>query len=62
REGPGSISILAPPGTYTVDLEVDGQATTRTLEVVKDPHSEGTLADIEAQDAMLRELRADLER
>ncbi|HSR43522.1 MAG TPA: hypothetical protein VLL48_15145, partial [Longimicrobiales bacterium] len=62
REGPGSIAILAPPGTYTVELEVDGQATTRSLEVVKDPHSEGTLADIEAQDAMLRELRADLER
>jgi len=55
-------SILAPPGTYTVELEVDGETMTRPLEVIKDPHSEGSMADIEAQDAMLRELKASLER
>lgn len=50
-------SILEPPGTYTVKLTVDGQELSQKLEVRKDPHSEGTEADIEAQVTTLRELR-----
>jgi len=62
RPGGGGLAILAPPGRYTVELAVDGELHTRELELRKDPNSEGSLADIEAQTTMLRELRADLER
>ena len=60
-EGAERMSILAPPGTYTVQLSVGGRQLRQTLEVRKDPHSGGTEADIEAQTAMLFELRRDLE-
>jgi photosystem II stability/assembly factor-like uncharacterized protein len=56
------ISILAPPGTYTVKLVVDGQEQTQDLVVEKDPNSPGSLIDIEAQTKMLFELKEDLER
>ncbi|UCC74655.1 MAG: sialidase [Gemmatimonadota bacterium] len=56
----GRIRVLAPPGTYTVTLEVDGREYTRQLDVIKDPNSEGTEADIRAQTAMLMELRDDM--
>ena len=58
--GAGRLSILAPPGTYTVKLSVGGKEQTRPLVVRKDPHSGGTEADIEAQMRMLFELRGDL--
>ena len=57
----GRISILAPPGEYTVALQVGDAEHTAPLEVRKDPKSEGTLEDIAAQTALLRLLRADLE-
>lgn len=60
--GVGRISILMPPGTYTVRLTVDGAPHTRPLKVLKDPHSGGTEADIAQQVAMLRAIRADLVR
>ena len=60
--GVGRISILMPPGRYTVKLNVDGTEHTQQLTVLKDPHSAGTEADIAAQIAMLRGLKADLER
>ena len=60
-EGAERLSILAPPGTYTVQLSVGGRQLRQTLEVRKDPHSAGTEADIQAQTAMLFELRRDLE-
>jgi photosystem II stability/assembly factor-like uncharacterized protein len=60
--GVGRISILMPPGTYTVRLTVDGESHTRPLSVLKDPHSGGTEADIAQQVAMLRAIRADLVR
>ncbi|MGH7475051.1 MAG: VPS10 domain-containing protein [Longimicrobiales bacterium] len=56
----GRFQMLEPPGTYTVALELNGRTHTRTLEVRKDPNSEGTLADIAAQTAMLRELYDDM--
>ena len=59
--GAGRLSILAPPGTYTVQLSVGGRQLTQTLEVRKDPHSAGTEADIQAQMTMLLELRRELE-
>jgi hypothetical protein len=60
--GAGRISILMPPGTYTVKLSVDGAEQSRPLTVLKDPHSAGTEAGIAEQVAMLKSLKADLER
>jgi len=64
RPAPGAprLSILLPPGQYTVKLTVDGEELTETLQVRKDPHSAGTEADIAAQVTMLSALRADLEK
>lgn len=59
RQVRGGIRLLQPPGTYTVTLEVAGQTYTQQLVVLKDPHSEGTLADIQAQLAMAGQLRED---
>jgi hypothetical protein len=56
------MSILKPPVTYTVTLDVAGQTATRQLEVRKDPSSTGSIADIRAQTALLEELRAEQER
>lgn len=60
RRAGDRITILEPPGTYAVVLEVGGQEYRQPLEVLKDPHSEGSLSDIQAQAAMLRELQDDL--
>lgn len=62
RTAPGvnRMSILLPPATYKVKLSVGGQEYSQPLIVLKDPNSEGTEADIEAQMAMLTELRKDL--
>lgn len=56
----GRITRLAPPGTYTVVLDVAGQEYKQQLVVHKDPHSEGTEADIAAQTAMVRSLQEDM--
>lgn len=62
RPGGGArLSILAPPGTYTVRLDAGGKPLTRKLEVRKDPNSGGTDADIQQQMKMLFELRRDLD-
>ena len=60
----GRMSILMPPGTYTVKLAVAGvdvAQASQPLVVRKDPYSEGTEADIQSQMAMLMDLRKDLE-
>jgi len=62
RSGGQNLSMLVPPGTYTVTLEVDGQSPSQQeLRVLKDPNSEGTEANIRAQTAMFSELRDDYE-
>jgi photosystem II stability/assembly factor-like uncharacterized protein len=57
----GSLVILSPPGSYTVELAVGDQKFTRPLIVKKDPHSAGSEADIQAQVTMLFDLRKELE-
>jgi hypothetical protein len=57
----GRMSVLVPPGNYTVKLSVDGQELSQPLTIKKDPNSGGSEADIQAQAAMLAELRKDLE-
>jgi hypothetical protein len=59
--GGGRMTILEPPGTYTVKLSVGGRDYTQQLTVRKDPHSAGTEADIAAQQRMLLDLRRDLD-
>ncbi|WP_419164304.1 sialidase [Candidatus Palauibacter sp.] len=64
RSAPGGqrISILMPPGRYTVRLTVDGASHAQPLTVLKDPHSAGTEADIAEQVAFIREVREDVVR
>jgi hypothetical protein len=55
------MSILMPPGSYTVKLSVAGQDLAQPLILKKDPNSGGTEADISQQTTMMLELRKDLE-
>ena len=57
----GRISLLAPPGAYTVKLAVDGRELTQPLTGLKDPHSAGSEAEIQQQMTMLNELRREME-
>jgi hypothetical protein len=58
----GRMTILVPPGTYTVKLSVDGQdAGSQSLAVLKDPNTGASEADIQKQTTMLLDLRRDLE-
>jgi len=58
----GQLAILAPPGSYRVKLSVGGRELTQPLTVIKDPHSGGTEADIQAQMTTLFELGRDMDR
>ena len=62
RPAPGArrVSILQPPGRYTVRLNAAGETREQPLTVIKDPHSAGSEADIAAQVAFLREVRDDV--
>jgi photosystem II stability/assembly factor-like uncharacterized protein len=62
RPAPGAarISILMPPGEYTVRLTVNGESQDQNLTVLKDPNTAGTRADIAAQARFLREVRDDV--
>jgi hypothetical protein len=63
RTAPGAarMSVLLPPGTYTVKLLFGGQELSQPLVIRKDPNSQGTEAEINAQMSMLFELRKDME-
>ncbi|MEE8133768.1 MAG: hypothetical protein V3T56_01855, partial [Gemmatimonadales bacterium] len=61
RSGGDGISVLMPPGRYMVTLAVDGREYTQPLDVLKDPNSEGTEADIAVQIAKVNEIRDDYE-
>jgi hypothetical protein len=54
------ISFLAPPGVYTVKLEVDGETSTQPIQVLKDPNSNGTEADVASQSKVLLEIHDNL--
>ena len=51
RPAPGNraLSLLEPPGDYKIEMTAGTTHGTQTLSVLKDPHSTGTLADIQAQ-------------
>ncbi|HET7259032.1 MAG TPA: hypothetical protein VFI75_04885 [Candidatus Acidoferrum sp.] len=56
----GRISLLVPPGTYTVTLTVGEQKFSQKLNVLKDPHSTGTEGDIHTQMGFLTGLRDEM--
>jgi photosystem II stability/assembly factor-like uncharacterized protein len=60
--GQGRMSILAPPGTYTVKLKVGDEEQSQALEVRKDPNSSGTLADIDKQTELLLAVRENINK
>ncbi len=51
---------IVAPGKYTVKLTVDGQTTTQTLEVMKDPRQRGSDADIETSVKLQRRILDDV--
>jgi photosystem II stability/assembly factor-like uncharacterized protein/uncharacterized protein YukE len=55
------ITLLMPPGSYTVKLSAGGNELSQPLVVLKDPSSSGTEADIQSQFEMLTDVRKDLE-
>ncbi len=61
-QGAARLSVLLPPGNYTVKLSVGMVEASQPLVVRKDPNSSGTEADIETQTAMLLDLRSDVEK
>lgn len=62
RTAPGvsRISVLMPPGQYTVTLTVNGETYRQPLEVRKDPNAAGTVAEIAEQVRLLNTMRDDL--
>ena len=48
------------PGIYTVNLKVGGETFTQELEILKDPRSDGTLANIQEMVAMQLQVRDDI--
>ena len=59
--GMGRLSVLMPPGSYTVRLTADGQTFSQPLEVRKDPNSSATDQDIRAANALLLDLQRDID-
>jgi photosystem II stability/assembly factor-like uncharacterized protein len=60
-QGAGRMSMLMPPGAYTVRLTVGGKQLTEKLELRKDPNSGGSEAEIKEQMKTLTELRGSIE-
>ena len=60
RNVPSSISIMQPPGKYNVSVVSGEVSSTKELEVIKDPHSEGTLGDIKMQNELVGKIYNDL--
>lgn len=57
---PGYRGPLARPGVYSVIVQVGEQTLRQQLEVIKDPHSSGTLADIQEQESMSLQIRDEI--
>jgi hypothetical protein len=60
RKGEGSFSILSTPGIYNVTLKTAESSTTKSLKVIKDPNSEGTVEDISLQNELVTKIYDDL--
>ncbi len=53
----GTTGPVAPPGTYQVKLSVAGETQSRTFKLTKDPRSDATDADLQAQFKLLIAIR-----
>jgi hypothetical protein len=60
RKGDYNFSILSPPGFYNLTLKSDENVVSKTLEVMKDPHSEGSTDDIMLQNQLVRKIHDDI--
>ena len=60
RKVPFDLSIVSPPGKYNVHIKLDDDVITKSLEVIKDPHSEGTIEDIMLQNELMEKIYKDL--
>ena len=61
RLGVQNASLIQPPGKYTVTLSAGGKEYKQTLTVLKDPHSRGTEADIQAQFKLAQEIEKEID-
>lgn len=52
-------SYLVPPGKYGISMVAGDQKFSSSITVVKDPNSEGSIADIQAQTELLARMHAD---
>ena len=59
--GVARISILQPPGTYTVKLRAGSQDYSQPLTVLKDPNTTGTAQDIQQQVDLALAIRAEMD-
>ena len=57
----GMVAQLVPPGRYTVTLKVRGTSLATPLDVLKDPNSPGSEADIRTQAALFTDMQSELE-
>jgi len=60
RKVPFSLTMMSPPGTYNIHLKVGENIMTQKLEVIKDPHSEGSMEDIILQNQLMKKIYDDL--
>jgi hypothetical protein len=58
--GFGTLSVLMPPGRYTVRLTAGGKTMTQPLEVLKDPNEMETTLDIGASADLLKKVQGDM--
>ena len=58
--GFGTLSVLMPPGRYTVRLTAGGKTMTQPLDVLKDPNETVTALDMAASTELLKKVQADM--
>jgi hypothetical protein len=58
--GFGTLSVLMPPGRYTVRLTAAGKTMTQPLEVLKDPNERVTALDMTASIDLLKKVQSDM--
>lgn len=60
RKGDYNFSIMSPPGFYNLTLKSGENSVSKTFEVIKDPHSEGSISDIMLQNQLVRKIHDDI--
>ena len=53
--------VLLPPGTYTVTMTVEDHTNSQSVEIVKDPNSDGTIEDIMLQHVLMMNMHEDMD-